>query len=356
MKIFVSHADEDAALVDALDELHEKFWDPCPDLVRSSNQAAGRGIPLGGKWLSWINEQIGGATKTYVVLTPNSVRSAWVLWESGVAAGVALAKGSERPVVPITFGIPDDAVPSPFRSTQIIRGDIEGPNGIVRLLQSLNEEPGLGLAASAFSATVEMHLGAYLSKVGAHLSKTAELDEEVEPGTRILSAIPHNFPAERLTGLWVTSYRFTSGGQFRYHADIAEVNAESERRLTASNCGTIPVTEAHKKPFCNSIDAEVASRHVIGHWKNTSDERYFGTIHLAVLTGEDVMDGWYTALATDIEVGRDHWRWVRIDPGTYDGVDLSKMQMRAAADVYDRLVGHSHRDGPIGLDEVVGKI
>ena len=57
-----------------------------------------------------------------------------------------------------------------------------------------------------------------------------------------------------------------------------------------------------RRPFRNEIDAELAGRHLIGEWRNTSDTRYYGTMQLAVLPGEIVMEGYYAGVGSDVEV------------------------------------------------------
>ena len=139
------------------------------------------------------------------------------------------------------------------------------------------------------------------------------------------------------------------------HADIVEVTAESERRIVADNSNPPPRTEGHGNPFRNSIDAQLVNRHLIGHWKNTSDTRYFGGIHLAVCTEENVMDGFYTSFNTDVETGALPWRWVRIDPGTIDAARLPALRLREARVLNGLLGDHDTRGGPIDLDDLVEK-
>ena len=134
----------------------------------------------------------------------------------------------------------------------------------------------------------------------------------------LLTAIPPGFPAEMLAGHWVTSYQFTHAGRPHHHADIAHVTAVSGSRIQAVNHPPAPRTEGRTSPFRNEIEADLASRHLVGHWKNISDSRYFGWLELAVLPGEIVMQGGYMGVASDIEV-----RWhlevgpprPRFDPG-----------------------------------------
>ena len=97
-------------------------------------------------------------------------------------------------------------------------------------------------------------------------------------------------------------------------------------------------------------EAELANRHLIGFWKNVSDTRYFGALHLAVLPGEHVMRGFYTSFNSDIVVGTGEWTWIRLEPG---GVDLAKVKLRAPSDIRVTLAGHSPNAGPLPLKDVL---
>lgn len=95
--------------------------------------------------------------------------------------------------------------------------------------------------------------------------------------------------------------------------------------MTARNYPPDPRTEDHPLSFRNEIEAQLVNRHLIGYWKNVSDTRYFGSIHLAVLPGEVVMEGYYTGLGSDIQVDAMRWKWVRVDPNSLSGVELSQI-------------------------------
>jgi hypothetical protein len=131
--------------------------------------------------------------------------------------------------------------------------------------------------------------------------------------TDLLGQVPQSFPAKALIGPWVTAYQFMHGDTPQHHLDVAHIDAESDGQLRAVNHPPEPRTEGRASPFRNEIEARLFSRHLIGTWKNTSDARYFGVVHLAVLPGETVMDGYYTGFASDIRVSTGRWRWVRLD-------------------------------------------
>jgi hypothetical protein len=130
------------------------------------------------------------------------------------------------------------------------------------------------------------------------------------------------------------------------------VTAESDWLVRARNYPPTPRSEGRASPFRNDIEAQLANRHLIGHWKNSNDHRYFGSIHLAVLPGETVMEGHYTGFASDIHVSFGPWRWVRLDPDSLTDVDLAAVQLREPAELYDLVMNHSQTDAPLSLGAV----
>ncbi len=343
MQIFLSHSSDDRNIAKALAKLLRDLFGKPVTVVYSSEAAAGGGVPSGAEWYPWIKDQISAADKTFVLLTPNSLHKPWVLWESGVALGVALASGKKHPVVPMRFGVEDKDVPSPFHGTQWVRGDSDEDAGIRKLLGELNQELDGLLTQSVFETVAEKFLPIYLQAVLKTLQDAA-------PTERLLQSVPSDFDVKKLGGSWVSCFDFVSGGKQRHHADIVSLVPRSQRRLTGLN--TSPRTEGHKKGFKNTIDVELVDRHLVGHWKNLSDTRYFGTLQLAVMTGEDVMRGYYTSLASDVEVGTGAWKWVRLDKASLEGADLAKLRLRAPAEVHAQLDAHGLHNGPIGLDDV----
>jgi hypothetical protein len=155
-----------------------------------------------------------------------------------------------------------------------------------------------------------------------------------ETSLGLLVSVPHSFSAEILGGFWVTCYQFDSSRGIQCHADITQLTPQSDRWVTAKNYPPDPRTQGQASPFHNEIEAQLANRHLIGHWKNISDTRYFGSVHLAVLPGETVMDGYYTGFSSDIQVDAMRWKWVRLDPTSLSGVDMQKVTLNDPDMIY----------------------
>jgi hypothetical protein len=167
----------------------------------------------------------------------------------------------------------------------------------------------------------------------------------------LLAAVPPSFPADLLTGAWLTGYQFSRPAKL--HVDLAHVTAVGERRVRAVNFPPSPRTEGHGVAFRNRIAAELVGRHLLGQWRNSSDARYFGGLQLAVAPGETVMDGHYTSLASDVEVAVGRWRWARLEPASLAGVDLDAVTLRPPGALWDLLAQHTQYDALLPIDAVV---
>jgi hypothetical protein len=163
----------------------------------------------------------------------------------------------------------------------------------------------------------------------------------------VLSTVPGSFPAQALAGCWLTCYGFTHNGAIRYHADVSTVVAVSDRLITATNDSPEPRTEGRATPFRNEIEARLVSRHLIGDWRNVSDTRYFGTMQLAVMPGETIMEGHYLGFGSDISVSFAPWKWARV--GTDVPPDLA---LREPARLHALVAERSPYDPPLAVDEI----
>jgi hypothetical protein len=169
-------------------------------------------------------------------------------------------------------------------------------------------------------------------------------DGEAPTVDGLLGSVPPSFPAEVLQGAWVTSYRFSEPP--KRHVDVAHLSADGDRKLRATNYPPEPRTEGHPVPFRNVIEARLVGRHLVGHWRNDSDARYFGAVQLAALPGENVLAGHYTGHHSDIEVSHGHWTWVRLEPASLAGVDLGQARLRDPTELAELLDAHSQPYSP----------
>lgn len=171
----------------------------------------------------------------------------------------------------------------------------------------------------------------------------------------VLRKVPPSFTAETLCGAWATCFRFGPGPSRKMHVDVAQISMESDRLMKITNHPPTPRSEGRASPFCNELEAQMANRHLIGHWKNSNDTRYFGTFQLAVLPGEAVMDGYYTGFGSDVEVSTGPWKWVRIDAASIANTDLSTVRLRDPADLGEDIEAHSQYAAQLTLADIEGE-
>jgi hypothetical protein len=74
-----------------------------------------------------------------------------------------------------------------------------------------------------------------------------------------------------------------------------------------------------------------------------SDTRYFGSVHLAVLPGENVMVGHYTSFTSDVRVDAMAWTWVRLDPASVATVGYPNVRLKEPGIVNDVLMKYTDK-------------
>jgi len=121
--IFVSHTHSDRPIVDALAGMVKKLFGTRVPVNYSSSKELDEGISAGRDWFRWIIEQVRNTDVAVIILTPGSIQKPWVVWEAGAVSGAALSiSEDEGRVLPITFGLKSDQVPTPFARVQVVNG------------------------------------------------------------------------------------------------------------------------------------------------------------------------------------------------------------------------------------------
>ncbi len=244
---------------------------------------------------------------------------------------------------------PDDVRPPYAQVADALRNEIE--QGVLQPGAKLPTHQQLVSQYNVSLGTVKRALGE-LQGAGLVISRQGQ-GAFVRTRRSLLASIPQSFSATRLGGLWVTSYKFTSEkGNIGCHADITKLIPESGRRVTAKNYPPEPRTEGRVSSFRNEIEAQLVGRHLIGHWQNTSDAYYYGSVQLAVLPGETVMEGYYTALLSDIQVDAFRWKWARLDSVSFSVDELSRVVLKEPRVIYE-LLENSTYQVPLPLTDVV---
>jgi tetratricopeptide (TPR) repeat protein len=153
--IFISHTHIDKPIADKLSTLIETIFNQYNDpryTVSYSSRKTGEGsIGYGGEWYKWIQEQVKSTELAFVILTPSSVQKPWVLWEAGALAGALLTvEKPAKKVIPLSFGLGSEDIPSPFSGTQVANGaDVDDitriidENLLTPIIHSLDAKRGM---------------------------------------------------------------------------------------------------------------------------------------------------------------------------------------------------------------------
>lgn len=165
----------------------------------------------------------------------------------------------------------------------------------------------------------------------------------------VLSTVAPGVDPSLLSGLWVTGYLISGGHR---HVDLSTVTVTGPR-LRSCNYPPAPRFEGHSSGHETDITARLYGRHVMGHFRNRNDRYFFGSLHLAVLPGEVILDGYYTGFLNDTMVLVEPWRWVLVEPGSTAGIDLTNVALGEPGEIYDMLFARTPFDGPIPLGDVL---
>jgi hypothetical protein len=165
----------------------------------------------------------------------------------------------------------------------------------------------------------------------------------------LLSSVAPALEPALLGGLWCTGYLFEGG---LHHVDLSTVTT-TKYAVSARNYPPEPRAERYSSGHITDITARLYGRHLVGQWRNRSDNYYYGSVHLAVLPGETILDGHYTGVWSDTEVVSGPWRWVRVDPRSAGGIDLATVTLAEPHQIYEVIAGRTQFDGPIPLQQLL---
>lgn len=116
---FISHASADKLLAYIFTELLTEIT---AGMAKGFVSTRHEDIEAGHDWFNEIHTALNKSKLTVVLLTPNSSRRQWVLYEYGYArCRAAVDKSGETKVVPILIGMDHSKLEGPFSSTQIRR-------------------------------------------------------------------------------------------------------------------------------------------------------------------------------------------------------------------------------------------
>jgi hypothetical protein len=181
--LFISHSHRDALLVEAVSSAVGKVFGNRLNVRNSSSKRLGDAPETGEDYFQWIVRSAEESKVTFVLLTPASAASQWLLWEAGLVFGTSRTSGRNgngTDLRPLTFQLSSKEVPSVFTSARLQRARIDEPQGIKNVLTQLVtdyhasfKKQELGTAYQSIPTVVDE----YMKKVDALLSKKPILEQ-----------------------------------------------------------------------------------------------------------------------------------------------------------------------------------
>ena len=130
--VFLSHSSHDET---ALRRLKESLEDKTAGAVRFFLSSDGQSIPLGRNWVHQIQQALDECGLMLVFLSPNSMNSRWVYFESGYAYSRSLR------VVPLgVFGVDLNDLSPPLSLLQGFNVSVRSADGLNNVIALINTE------------------------------------------------------------------------------------------------------------------------------------------------------------------------------------------------------------------------
>jgi hypothetical protein len=267
--VFFSHSSKDS---EALKRLKDRFVELTADTIEVFLSSDGQSIRLGKNWLARVEEALKGAKVMFVFLTPNSMASPWVYFESGHA----YAKGTD--VIPIgLFGVDVGKIPPPLSTLQGFNAvSHDSLNNIIAKVNELfTSKFKMGFTPEDFQA-LEINSGDARRVLGKHFSAVSDVrfsaiaPKETEPLIQqAFEALPqpkYGTGVElHVPGVTFTAQEFASG--FAVNASVDPYFAHEAIKVVDSTFRTFKTTREADGRL--GFDAEVwFDSSVLGQWRH----------------------------------------------------------------------------------------
>ena len=183
MRVFISHSSEDNTIADPLVLLCRTALNLSSDDIRYTS-SVGYGLETGESILEALRKDVLNAPVVIGLITPNSLKSIWAIFELGARWG------SEKRFFPLcASGVTPHNLPEPIKSLSAL--DCTKKDQLLRLLEDVSENLDQKLEnASTFMQQVEK-----LAELASHLPPSKDDSESVQ--TRDTERIPtESFPKD----------------------------------------------------------------------------------------------------------------------------------------------------------------
>lgn len=182
--LFISHLHKDKPLVDIVNRLIDEIFSRDFEIFNTSKNPPG----AGKKWREEIKEHLEKAHIVLAILTPQSAKRDWVMFEAGAAWFSAERK--EKYLIPCLYNL--DEFPSPLSEYQGI--NLASKNGIYELVELLRSISGLQPVDSLIDGKINEYLEALRT---IKLPNEDSLKNPLEDGIKLLNIIESFFKNER---------------------------------------------------------------------------------------------------------------------------------------------------------------
>ncbi|MFW5691324.1 MAG: toll/interleukin-1 receptor domain-containing protein [Chloroflexota bacterium] len=148
MRVMISHEHRESALAQAVKELLEILGQGRIYPWYSSDTRPEGGVGT-GEWWNILHDQIESSDYVIAVLTEESARRPWIIWECGLAAG----QENTRAIIPVTFHFAIHEMPGPLAGFQTYRGDKR--KQVIKLVQMLCSEVRIELSSTEIELAMD---------------------------------------------------------------------------------------------------------------------------------------------------------------------------------------------------------
>ncbi len=170
VRVFISHSHDEKELALAWRDLVRATTAGVVKVWLSTDTNPGGGMPIGEEWRESLYRNLREATHVFAVVSSRSLNRPWVVWEAGVATGIA----KERKLVPLVFSMPIGELSGPISSYQAYGA--EDRDTVKEVCYRLSRDAGQDPDISIWDAPIER----YLAQVARFRPPRAASPEDLE--------------------------------------------------------------------------------------------------------------------------------------------------------------------------------
>jgi tetratricopeptide (TPR) repeat protein len=158
IKVLVSHAHDEKALAEAWKILLNSVSLGAVEVWFSSDVNPGGGMEIGKEWREQLHRQLAESEFIIAIQTPSSATRPWIMWECGLASGIA----KERGIIPVVFSMGRGDLANPLTSYQVYQGEDETQvfeicGRLVQAATLMLKKEYFSIEFKAYSEAIKLH-------------------------------------------------------------------------------------------------------------------------------------------------------------------------------------------------------